>query len=175
MACGACVRQTKAPPRCCLASTARSSCICSSARPSVPERPDYLRDDGRIYERSFAIIRAEADLSRFSAEEGDVAVGMVHACGCVEVASRIVFGEGLVGAARAALAGGAPILCDSEMVARGGTRARPPAQNEAVCTLRDPRVAQLAEDLHTTRSAAALDLWQDSLGGALVAIGNAPT
>jgi precorrin-8X/cobalt-precorrin-8 methylmutase len=104
----------------------------------VPERLDYLRDDGRIYERSFAIIRAEADLSRFSAEEADVAVRMVHACGCVEVASRIVFGEGLVGAARAALARGAPILCDSQMVAHGVTRVRLPAQTTcfARCTIR---------------------------------------
>ena len=141
----------------------------------MPERLDYLRDRGRIYERSFAIIRAEADLSRFSAEEADVVVRMVHACGCVEVTSRIVFGEGFVGAARAALARGAPILCDSQMVAHGVTRVRLPAQNEVLCTLHDPRVARLAEDLHTTRSAAALDLWQDRLGGALIAIGNAPT
>jgi precorrin-8X/cobalt-precorrin-8 methylmutase len=140
----------------------------------VPERLDYLRDGGRIYERSFAIIRAEADLSRFSAEEADVVVRMVHACGCVEVTSRIVFGEGLVGAARTALARGAPILCDSEMVAHGVTRVRLPAQNEVVCRLHD-RAARLAEDLHTTRSAAALDLWRDRLGGAVVAIGNAPT
>ncbi len=141
----------------------------------MPERLDYLRDRGRIYERSFAIIRAEADLSRFSAEEADVVVRMVHACGCVEVTSRIVFGEGFVGAARAALARGAPILCDSEMVAHGVTRVRLPAQNEVVCRLHDPRAARLAEDLHTTRSAAALDLWRDRLGGAVVAIGNAPT
>jgi precorrin-8X/cobalt-precorrin-8 methylmutase len=141
----------------------------------VPERLDYLRDGGRIYERSFAIIRAEADLSRFSTEEADIVVRMVHACGCVEMTSRIVFGEGLVAAARAALAHGASILCDSEMVAHGVTRARLPAQNDVVCTLHDPRVARLAEELHTTRSAAALDLWQDRLGGALVAIGNAPT
>src|SRR5262249_9777566 len=99
---------------------------------------------------------------------------MVHACGCVGGAGRIVFWTGLGGAARAAPARGAPILCDSEMVAHGVTRARLPAQNEVVCTLYDPRVARLAEDLHTTRSAAALDLWQDRLGGALVAIGNAP-
>src|SRR5262245_63483487 len=124
MACGACVRQKKAPPRCCPASTACSSCICSSARPPVAERLDYLRDGGRIYERSFAIIRAEADLSRFSTEEADVVVRMVHACGCVEVTRRIVFGEGLVGAARAALARGAPTLCDSGMVAQGVTRTR---------------------------------------------------
>jgi precorrin-8X/cobalt-precorrin-8 methylmutase len=139
------------------------------------ERVDYLRDGGRIYERSFAIIRAEADLSRFSTEEADVVVRMVHACGCVEMASRIVFAEGLVGAARAALVRGAPILCDSQMVTHGVTRARLPAQNEVVCTLHDPRAARLAEKLGTTRSAAALDLWRERLGDALVAIGNAPT
>src|SRR5262245_65885563 len=107
MACGACARETKAPPRCCPASTARRSCICSSARPPVRERLDYLRDGGRIYERSFAIIRAEADLSRFSAEEADVAVRMVHACGCVEVTSRIAFGGGLVGEERVGMERGA--------------------------------------------------------------------
>src|SRR5262249_59541723 len=94
---------------------------------------------------------------------------MVHACGCVEVTSRIVFGKGPVGAARAALARGAPILCDSEMVAHGVTRARLPAQNEVVCTLHDPRVARLAEALHPTRSPAAPDLCRDPLGGAGVA------
>jgi precorrin-8X/cobalt-precorrin-8 methylmutase len=141
----------------------------------VPDRLDYIRDGDDIYARSFAIIRAEADLSRFSAEEADVVVRMVHACGCVEMASCITFGQGLVGAARAALARGAPILCDSEMVAHGVTRARLPAQNDVICTLRDARVAPLAVKLRTTRSAAALDLWQDRLAGAVVAIGNAPT
>jgi precorrin-8X/cobalt-precorrin-8 methylmutase len=141
----------------------------------MPERLDYLRDGARIYERSFAVIRAEADLSRFSSEEAEIVVRMVHACGCVEIASRIVFGEDLVGAARAALAQGAPILCDSEMVAHGITRARLPAHNEVICALRDQRVAQLAQDLQTTRSAAALELWRDRLDEALVAIGNAPT
>ena len=139
------------------------------------ERLDYLRDGARIYERSFAVIRAEADLSRFSSEEADIVVRMVHACGCVEITGRIVFGAGLVAAARAALTHGAPILCDSEMVARGITRTRLAANNDVVCTLRDPRVARLAQELHTTRSAAALELWKDRLGGALVAIGNAPT
>src|SRR6516162_5305187 len=132
-ACGACARQTKAPPRCCPASIARRSPVCSSARPPVRERLDYLRDGGRIYERSFAIIRAEADLSRFSAEEADVAVRMVHACGCVEVTSRIVFGKGLVLAACAAHAPGAPIPCDTRIVAHGAIRARVAAQNEVVC------------------------------------------
>ena len=135
----------------------------------------YLRDGAAIYERSFAIIRAEADLSRFSAEEADVAVRMIHACGLVEAAPHIVFGGGVVQAARDALAAGAPILCDAEMVAHGITRTRLPADNEVVCTLHDARVAGLAEKLGTTRSAAALDLWLDRLSGAVVAIGNAPT
>jgi precorrin-8X/cobalt-precorrin-8 methylmutase len=141
----------------------------------VPERIDYIRDGARIYERSFAIIRTEADLARFSSEEADIVVRMIHACGCVEVAGHVAFGAGLVGAAREAIARGAPILCDSEMVAHGITRARLPARNEVVCTLHDARVAMFAQKLGTTRSAAALDLWQDRLGGAVVAIGNAPT
>jgi len=141
----------------------------------VPERIEYIRDGARIYERSFAIIRTEADLARFSSEEADIVVRMIHACGCVEVAGHVAFGAGFVGAAREALARGAPILCDSEMVAHGITRARLPARNDVVCTLHDARVAVLAQKLGTTRSAAALDLWQDRLGGAVVAIGNAPT
>ncbi len=136
---------------------------------------EYLRDGTAIYERSFAIIRAEADLARFSAEEAEVAVRMIHACGVVDVAKDIVFGGALVGAARAALSRGAPILCDSEMVAHGVTQARLPAKNEVICTLRDPRVAEMARRLGTTRTAAALDLWEDRLAGAVVAIGNAPT
>jgi precorrin-8X/cobalt-precorrin-8 methylmutase len=135
----------------------------------------YLRDGTVIYERSFAIIRAEADLSRFSAEEAQVAIRMIHACGLVEAAEQFVFGHGLVDAARAALGRGAPILCDAEMVAHGITRARLPARNEVFCALRDPSVPALAEKLGTTRSAAALDLWGDRLAGAVVAIGNAPT
>jgi precorrin-8X/cobalt-precorrin-8 methylmutase len=141
----------------------------------MPERLDYLRDGARIYERSFAAIRAEADLSRFSSEEAEIVVRMIHACGCVEITSRIVFGADLVGAGRTALAQGAPILCDSEMVAHGITRARLPAENQVICVLRDQRVAQLAQELQTTRSAAAIELWKDRLDGALVAIGNAPT
>jgi precorrin-8X/cobalt-precorrin-8 methylmutase len=135
----------------------------------------YMRDGIAIYERSFAIIRAEADLERFSPDQADVAVRMIHACGLVEAAGHIEFGDGLVAAARAALAQGAPILCDAEMVAHGITRARLPAHNAVVCTLRDPRVPALAQSLRTTRSAAALDLWADKLAGGVVAIGNAPT
>jgi len=141
----------------------------------MPERAAYLQDGAAIYARSFAIIRAEADLARFSAEEADVAVRMIHACGQVEVAPHIVFGGNLVAAARKALGDGAPILCDSEMVAHGITRSRLPAKNDVICTLNDPRVAALAQQHATTRSAAALELWRDLLAGAVVAIGNAPT
>jgi precorrin-8X/cobalt-precorrin-8 methylmutase len=141
----------------------------------MSERAAYLLDGAAIYERSFAIIRAEADLSRFSAEEADVAVRMIHACGQIEVARHILFGGNFVAAARGALAAGAPILCDSEMVAHGVTRARLAAGNRVICTLNDPRVPSLAAELGTTRSAAALDLWLDCLAGAVVAIGNAPT
>jgi precorrin-8X/cobalt-precorrin-8 methylmutase len=141
----------------------------------MSERSAYLRDGAAIYERSFAIIRAEADLSRFSPEQADVAVRMIHACGQVEVARHIVFGGDVVTAARRALGDGAPILCDAEMVAHGITRARLPAGNAVICTLNDPRVAALAAQQGTTRSAAALDLWADRLAGAVVAIGNAPT
>jgi precorrin-8X/cobalt-precorrin-8 methylmutase len=141
----------------------------------VAETSNYLRDGDAIYRRSFAIIRSEADLSRFSAEEAEVAVRMIHACGVVEVSRQIEFGNGLVAAARAALAQGAPILCDAEMVAQGVTRERLPARNDVICTLRDPRVPALATKLRTTRSAAALELWAERLAGAVVAIGNAPT
>jgi len=136
---------------------------------------EYLRDGTAIYQRSFAIIRAETHLSRFSDEEADVVIRMVHACGSPEAAAHIEFGHGLVAAARAALKAGAPILCDSEMVAHGVTRARLPGNNDVLCTLRNPQVPALAEKLGTTRSAAALELWRDRLAGAVVAIGNAPT
>ena len=135
----------------------------------------YLRDGNAIYRQSFAIIRAETDLSRFSEEEADIVVRMVHACGSTDAAKHIEFGGGAAAAGRKALAAGAPILCDAEMVAHGITRARLPANNEVICTLRDPRVPALAEKLGNTRSAAALDLWMDRLAGAVVAIGNAPT
>jgi precorrin-8X/cobalt-precorrin-8 methylmutase len=136
---------------------------------------EYLRDGAAIYQRSFAIIRAEADLSSFSPAEADVVVRMIHACGLIEASRQIVFGPGLVSAARAALQAGAAILCDAEMVAHGITRARLPKANEVICALHDPRVPALAERLRTTRSAAALDLWIDRLENAVVAIGNAPT
>ena len=138
-------------------------------------KQDYLRDGAAIYERSFTIIRAEADLSRFTEAEAKIVVRMIHACGQVGVTAFIAFAPGFVAAARAALKDGAPILCDAAMVAHGVTRARLPAGNEVICTLRDSRVPELAAKLETTRSAAALELWRERLGGALVAIGNAPT
>ncbi|MFC0282572.1 precorrin-8X methylmutase [Camelimonas abortus] len=136
---------------------------------------DYVRDGDAIYRESFAIIRREADLSRFTPDEADVAVRMIHACGVVDAARHFAFSHEFVAAARAALQGGAPILCDAQMVAHGVTRARLPMRNEVVCTLHDPRTADLAKRLGDTRSAAALELWRPMLAGAVVAIGNAPT
>jgi precorrin-8X/cobalt-precorrin-8 methylmutase len=135
----------------------------------------YIRDGAEIYRRSFAIIRAEADLARFNKSEERVAVRIIHACGMVEIARDIVMSPAFADNARWALIGGAPILCDSKMVANGITRARLPAGNEIVCTLDDPRVPDLAAKTGNTRSAAAMELWRDKLGGAIVAIGNAPT
>lgn len=136
---------------------------------------DYIRDGTAIYEQSFAIIRAETDLSRFNEAEADMAVRMVHAAGSVDAARFFEFGPGFVEAARGALAGGAPIFCDANMVAHGVTAARLPANNEVICTLHDPRVPDLAKAMANTRSAAALELWRPHLSGAVVAIGNAPT
>jgi precorrin-8X/cobalt-precorrin-8 methylmutase len=136
---------------------------------------EYVRDGAEIYRRSFATIRAEADLSGLPDDVARVAVRMIHACGMVDLVGDLGFSPGVVTAARKALRDGAPILCDAEMVASGVTRARLPAGNEVVCTLRDPAVPALAARLGNTRSAAALDLWGDRLGGAVVAIGNAPT
>jgi precorrin-8X/cobalt-precorrin-8 methylmutase len=136
---------------------------------------DYIHDGTAIYERSFAIIRAEADLSRFSDAEADVAIRMIHACGQVEATRHFVFSRDFVAAARTALAAGAPIFCDAEMVSHGVTRARLPAGNEVICTLRDPRTADIAKEIGNTRSAAAIDLWGERMAGSVVAIGNAPT
>jgi len=136
---------------------------------------DYIKSGDAIYERSFAIIRSEADLSRFSTEEADVAVRMIHACGIVQAADSFLFSPGMVKAARMALQDGAPIFCDAEMVAHGITRTRLPAHNDVICTLHDPRTPGLANQTGNTRSAAALHLWLDRLAGSVVAIGNAPT
>ena len=136
---------------------------------------DYIREGAEIYRNSFAIIRREADLARFSGAEERVAVRIIHACGMVEAAADIHFSEGAAFAAITALKNGAPILCDARMVAEGVTRSRLPAHNEVICTLGDAAIPDLAARLGTTRSAAALDLWLPKLEGAVVAIGNAPT
>lgn len=135
----------------------------------------YIRDGAEIYRRSFAIIRAEADLGRFDAVEERVAVRIIHACGMPEITCDIAMSETFAGDARQALRDGAPILCDAKMVANGITRSRLPADNDVVCTLDDPAVPELARKIGNTRSAAAMDLWRDRLAGAVVAIGNAPT
>ncbi len=136
---------------------------------------EYERDGAEIYRRSFAMIRAEADLRRFRDEEARVAVRIIHACGMVDVAGDIAFAPGAVRAAKLALNAGAPVFCDAQMVAHGITRARLPMHNEVICTLPHPDVPGLAARLGTTRSAAALELWRGRLDGSVVVIGNAPT
>lgn len=136
---------------------------------------DYIRDAHDIYRRSFVIIRAEANLKRIPNDLEALAVRVIHSCGMPEVIEDLVFSPGAGEAGRAALEAGAPILCDSRMVAEGITRARLPADNTVVCTLQDPSVPELARQLGNTRSAAALELWRPHLGGALVVVGNAPT
>jgi precorrin-8X/cobalt-precorrin-8 methylmutase len=138
-------------------------------------RPDYVRDGAQIYRESFAIIRSEADLSGIPADLEPAVVRMIHACGMTDLPADVAWSAGAGTVARSALRAGAPILCDSVMVAGGITRARLPAGNPVVCTLPDVRVPELAAQLRTTRSAAAVDLWGDKLDGAVVAIGNAPT
>jgi precorrin-8X/cobalt-precorrin-8 methylmutase len=136
---------------------------------------DYIRDGAEIYKNSFAIIRREADLARFDPFEERVAVRVIHACGMVDIAPDLVFSPGAAKAGIEAIAAGAPILCDANMVAFGVTRARLPSKNEVICSLADPRVADLAKEMGTTRTAAAMELWRPHLAGAVVAFGNAPT
>ena len=135
---------------------------------------EYEKDAAAIYRRSFAIIRREADLARFSPIEERVAVRVIHACGMVEAAGDLLLARRGRGGA-----GGAPlrraVFCDARMVAEGVTRARLPADNAVVCTLSDPATPELAAKLGTTRTAAAIELWLPRLGGSVVAIGNAPT
>ncbi|OYU38274.1 MAG: precorrin-8X methylmutase [Pseudorhodobacter sp. PARRP1] len=135
----------------------------------------YITDGAEIYRQSFAMIRAEADLARFTPEEEIVAVRMIHAAGMVGLEAYVEFSAGMAIAARAALEAGAPILCDARMVSEGVTRGRLPAGNAVICTLHDPAVAGLAKKMGNTRSAAALEMWRPHLVGAVVAIGNAPT
>jgi len=141
----------------------------------MTESQNYIRDGAEIYRNSFAIIRAEADLSRFEEIEEKVAVRIIHACGMTDIAHDIEMSRTFSASARAALLRGAPILCDAKMVAHGITRSRLPKDNNVICTLDDPAVAHLAAKMGNTRSATALELWRPHLEGAVVAIGNAPT
>ncbi|GAB32802.1 precorrin-8X methylmutase [Gordonia otitidis] len=136
---------------------------------------DYLRDAAEIYRQSFATIRAEADLSGFNPDVAGVVVRMIHACGETDLTRDVVATDGVVDAARSALSTGAPILCDATMVASGITRRRLPADNDVLCYLTEPGLPQLAKEMSTTRTAAALEFWRPHLDGAVVAIGNAPT
>jgi len=136
---------------------------------------DYIQDGAAIYQRSFAIIRAEADLARFTGAAERVVVRMIHACGMTDLPRDVEMSAGFGETAQAALRTGAPILCDAKMVANGVTRTRLPANNEVLCTLDDPQVPALAAEMGTTRSAAAMELWKPRLAGAVVVIGNAPT
>jgi precorrin-8X/cobalt-precorrin-8 methylmutase len=136
---------------------------------------DYIRDAAEIYRQSFATIRAEADLARFPDDVAGVVVRLIHTCGQVDVTEHVAYTDDVVTRARAAMDAGAPVLCDSSMVASGITRSRLPADNEVVSLVADPGAADLAARLGSTRSAAGVDLWADRLGGAVLAIGNAPT
>ncbi|MEW5812339.1 MAG: precorrin-8X methylmutase [Actinomycetota bacterium] len=136
---------------------------------------DYIRDAGEIYRQSFATIRAESDLSRFPADVSRVVVRLIHTCGQTDVTEHVAYTPDVVVRAHQALTGGAPILCDSSMVAAGITRSRLPADNEVVSLVADDRAPEFAARHATTRSAAAVDLWAERLPGAVLAIGNAPT
>ena len=136
---------------------------------------DYIRDGQEIYRRSFATIRAEADLSAIPPDMEKLAVRVIHACGIVDIVSELAFSPGAGAAGRAALHAGAPILCDARMVAEGITRPRLPKNNRVICTLHDDGVPGLAQALGNTRSAAALEHWREHLEGSVVVIGNAPT
>ncbi len=135
----------------------------------------YEKDPSSIYAQSFATVRAEARLDRFDTGMARMAVRLIHACGMVEIADRIAFSPNAYAAGHAALSDGAPVLCDCEMAGAGIIRRYLPAENRVIVTLNDPAVPQMAADLGTTRSAAAVELWADHLDGAVVAIGNAPT
>jgi precorrin-8X/cobalt-precorrin-8 methylmutase len=136
---------------------------------------DYIRDGAAIYEKSFAMIRSESDLSQVPDDLEKLVVRLIHSCGIPEIVTDIEASPyaGTIG--RSALSKGAPILCDAHMVAHGVTRSRLGANNDVICTLRDPQTPELAKQLGNTRSAAAMELWLPHLEGAVVAIGNAPT
>ena len=136
---------------------------------------DYIRDGNAIYQKSFATIRAEANLSILPPDLEVVAVRLIHACGMTDIVSDLAYSEDVVKIGRAALKNGAKILCDAQMVANGVTRKRLPANNPVICTLNEPEVAELAQQIGNTRSAAAIELWRSHMEGSIIAIGNAPT
>ena len=136
---------------------------------------DYIRDGNEIYQKSFATIRAEADLSTLPQDLEVVAVRLIHACGMTDIIKDLGYSEDVVKIGRAALKNGANILCDAQMVANGVTRKRLPANNSVICTLNEPEVPEIAKTIGNTRSAAAMELWRSHIEGSIVAIGNAPT
>lgn len=136
---------------------------------------DYIRDGNAIYQKSFATIRAEANLSILPKDLEVVAVRLIHACGMTDIVSELAYSEDVIKIGRAALKNGAKILCDAQMVANGVTRKRLPANNPVICTLNEPEVPEIAQQIGNTRSAAAIELWRSHIEGSIIAIGNAPT
>ena len=136
---------------------------------------EYIKNGEEIYRKSFAIIRAETNWKNLPDDLAPVAVRLIHSCGMTDITEDLEASPDAVKIGRNALAGGAAILCDSQMVANGITKARLPKNNPIICTLNHPEVTELARQINNTRSAAALELWQPHLAGAVVAIGNAPT
>ena len=146
-----------------------------SSKTTIPAPLNYIRDGAEIYRQSFAMIRSEANLARLPADFNSVAVRLIHASGMIDIVNDLDYSIDAVRVGRQALAAGAPILCDAQMVANGVTRKRLPVNNQVICTLPDPQVPELAAQLENTRSAAALELWRPHLAGSVIAIGNAPT
>ena len=146
-----------------------------SSKSTISAPLHYIRDGAEIYRQSFAMIRSEANLDRLPADFNSVAVRLIHASGMIDIVNDLDYSIDAVRVGRQALAAGAPILCDAQMVANGVTRKRLPVNNQVICTLPDPQVPELAAQLENTRSAAALELWRPYLAGAVIAIGNAPT
>ncbi len=135
----------------------------------------YEKDPASIYRRSFEIIRSEAHFSDVTPALERVLVRMIHACGLIDLPQFVEASEQAAEMGECALKNGAPILCDSNMLAAGITRSRLPCNNEVFCALTDERVPELSKRLNTTRTAAAIELWRDRLEGSVVAIANAPT
>ncbi|MDJ0559139.1 MAG: precorrin-8X methylmutase [Microcystis sp. M53599_WE4] len=136
---------------------------------------EYIKNGEEIYRKSFAIIRSETNWENLPDDLAHVAVRLIHSCGMTDITKDLEASPDAVKIGRNALAGGAAILCDSQMVANGITKARLPKNNPIICTLNHPEITELARQINNTRSAAALELWRPHLAGAVVAIGNAPT